>query len=93
VQLNHSVINNTLPNAKSNSAYSTLSSDILAENSVLRTENDCLKRELHSQYSVSAFTRDDRNHSANTSTNGTSRAFELHDKLYTANRNLQSTLL
>lgn len=89
-----SYINNTLP-IINNSSYSHMNSNIMAQNSILRTENDYLKRELHSQYQVSAFMKDDRNQSStlNTSENETSRTYQLHDKLYYANRNLQEALL
>jgi regulator of replication initiation timing len=83
-----SFINNTLPISNHNSTYSNLNSNIMAENSILRTENDYLKRELHSQYKVSAFMKDDRNQSMNVSLNETSRTHKLHDKLYYANRSL-----
>jgi regulator of replication initiation timing len=90
---NMSYINNTLPITNNNSMCSHLNFNIIAENSKLRTENDLLKRELHSQYKVSAFMKDDRNQSLNASENETSRTHKLHDKLYYANCNLQEVLL
>lgn len=67
---NMSYINNTLP-IVNNSAFSHINSDVIHENSVLRTENNYLMNQLHSHYQVSAFMKDDRNQSTtlNTSEN------------------------
>jgi regulator of replication initiation timing len=89
-------INTTLPITNTSMhPHLNLSNNILAENSILRTENDYLKRELHSQIcNVSAFMKDDRNISTlPTSENDTSRTYHLHDKLYASNRNLQEALI
>lgn len=62
----------------------------------MRTENDLLKREISNQYyPVSAFTKDEKNNISTfpTSENETSRTYQLHDKLYASNRNLQEALI
>lgn len=94
-----SYINSTLP-ITNNAALPHFNSNVLAENSILRTENDYLKRELHSQHyhqpvSISAFTKEDRYNTSTlpTSENETARTHILHDKLYVSNRNLQEALI
>lgn len=89
-----SYINSTLP-ITNNENLPHFRSNVLAENSILRTENDLLKRELGNQfYPVSAFGKEDRSQSTfPTSENETSRNYQLHDKLYISNRNLQEALI
>ena len=97
--LNSSVsyINTTLPISQINNSVMHPGSNVMIENSILRTENDMLKREINNQsqfHNVSIFTKEDMNLTTHPSSEyETARTYRLQDKLFYSNKNLQEVLI